>query len=170
MGRFIIRFIYIILDQDVTYSEYIEKNWSIEVINDRFNFWYFAYAWKMVESQLATRLQPKWQLNLRDNHGPLLKKYALIGDGNVLEGELEEEQRGIDRYLEKNPDYARFDFISEGDSPSYFYFLNNGLRNSDDPSYGGWGGRFEKVAGLASFSDSGPLHHTFRQHTRLPDL
>lgn len=93
--------IYIILDQDVTYSEYIEKNWSIEVINDRFNFWYFAYAWKMVESQLATRLQPKWQLNLRDNHGPLLKKYALIGDGNVLEGELEEEQRGIDRYLEK---------------------------------------------------------------------
>ena len=155
--------IYIILDQDVTYSEYIEKNWSIEVINDRFNFWYFAYAWKMVESQLATRLQPKWQLNLRDNHGPLLKKYALIGDGNVLEGELEEEQRGIDQYLEKNPDYARFDFISEGDSPSYFYFLNNGLRNSDDPSYGGWGGRFEKVAGARKYINSAMDYNPYNQ-------
>lgn len=146
--------IYIILDQDVTYGEYIAKNWNIEVINDRFNFWYFAYAWKMVESELATRLQPKWQLNLRDNHGPLLKKYALIGDGNILEGELEDEQRGIDKYLETNSNYARYDFISEGDSPSYFYMLNNGLRNSEHPEFGGWGGRFEKVSGTRKYINS----------------
>lgn len=37
------------------------------------------------------------------------------------------------------------DYISEGDSPSYFYTMNNGLRNHEKPGYGGWGGRFEKT-------------------------
>lgn len=142
--------IYIILDQDVTYSDYIAKHWDIEVVNDRFNFWYFAYAWKMVDPHLVSRLQPKWQLDLRENFGPLLKKYALIGDGNVLDGELEDEQRGIDLYLDKNPNYARYDFISEGDSPSYFYLLNNGLRNIEDPLYGGWGDDLKKSMPLVN--------------------
>lgn len=155
--------IYIILDQDETYSEYIAKNWDIEVINDRFNFWYFAYAWKMVEPELALKLQPKWQLHLRDNFGPLLKKYALIGDGNILDGELEEEQRGIDLYLDKNPDYARYDFISEGDSPSFFYLLNNGLRNSENPQFGGWGGRFEVVDGTRKYINSAMDYNPYNQ-------
>ncbi len=34
--------------------------------------------------------------------------------------------------------------MKEGDTPSWFYFLNNGLQNSDYPGYGGWGGRFIK--------------------------
>ncbi|MEV6842861.1 nucleoside hydrolase-like domain-containing protein [Actinoplanes sp. NPDC051411] len=35
------------------------------------------------------------------------------------------------------------DFISEGDSPSFLYLLNfNGLRSAENPTYGGWGGRF----------------------------
>lgn len=33
-------------------------------------------------------------------------------------------------------------FISEGDSPSFFYLIDNGLRSNEDPVYGGWGGRF----------------------------
>lgn len=33
-------------------------------------------------------------------------------------------------------------FISEGDSPSFFFLLNNGLRSNEDPTWGGWGGRF----------------------------
>lgn len=40
------------------------------------------------------------------------------------------------------------DYVSEGDSPAFFYTLKNGLRNYEDPSYGGWGGRFEKVPGF----------------------
>ncbi len=36
------------------------------------------------------------------------------------------------------------DYISEGDSPAYFYTLPNGLRNYENPTYGGWGGRFTK--------------------------
>ncbi len=38
--------------------------------------------------------------------------------------------------------------ISEGDNPSFLYSLGNGLRGHEDPSYGGWGGRFYKVDGF----------------------
>lgn len=37
------------------------------------------------------------------------------------------------------------DYISEGDSPAFLYSLFNGLRNYEHPTYGGWGGRFEKT-------------------------
>lgn len=39
------------------------------------------------------------------------------------------------------------DYISEGDSPSFLYSIANGLRSHEDPTYGGWGGRFYKVYG-----------------------
>jgi hypothetical protein len=32
--------------------------------------------------------------------------------------------------------------LKEGDTPSWFYFLRNGLNVPSDPSSGGWGGRF----------------------------
>ncbi len=35
--------------------------------------------------------------------------------------------------------------MKEGDTPSWFYFLNNGLNNAQHPEYGGWGGRFKKL-------------------------
>lgn len=139
--------IYIILDQDDSYSKYIAKKWpNLRIINDTSNFWHFAYAWKLHTDKVNSLLQGDWLYkNIQANHGPLLSKYALMGDGNYIEGELEEEQRGTDAYLEKNPQYNRYDFISEGDSPSFFYLINNGLRSSEDPTYGGWGGRFGAV-------------------------
>jgi hypothetical protein len=39
----------------------------------------------------------------------------------------------------KNPYMA----MKEGDSPSMLFFIRNGLNNSDEPSWGGWGGRYE---------------------------
>ena len=36
--------------------------------------------------------------------------------------------------------------IVEGDTPNFFYILDNGLRQLEDPSYGGWGGRFAKAS------------------------
>lgn len=34
--------------------------------------------------------------------------------------------------------------LKEGDTPSWFYFLQNGLQDSEFPDRGGWGGRFHK--------------------------
>lgn len=139
--------LYIILDQDDSYGEYIAKNWpSIRIINDRSNFWHFAYAWKYHNDEVNSLLQGDWMYeNIKANHGPLLERYALMGDGNYIEGELEEEQRGTEEYLKNNPEYNRYDFISEGDSPSFLYLIDNGLRSMEDPTYGGWGSRFGVV-------------------------
>ncbi|MBP2620577.1 nucleoside hydrolase-like domain-containing protein [Streptococcus panodentis] len=139
--------LYIILDQDNSYKAYIQKSWpDLQVINDQSNFWHFAYAWKMHSVELNTYLQGDWNReNIQKDHGPLLARYALMGDGKVVPGELDEEQRGSEAYLAKNPQYQKYDFISEGDSPSYFYLFNNGLQDIKQPTYGGWGGRFGLV-------------------------
>lgn len=39
-------------------------------------------------------------------------------------------------------------YISEGDSPAFLYSIANGLRNHENPTYGGWGGRFTKMEGF----------------------
>lgn len=139
--------LYIILDQDDSYNDYIAKNWpDIRIINDQSNFWHFAYAWKMHTEAVNSKLHGAWNYeNIQHNHGPLLNLYALMGDGKMIDGELAEEQRGSESYLQNNPQYDRYDFISEGDSPSFFYLINNGLRSMENPSYGGWGGRFGQV-------------------------
>lgn len=139
--------VYIILNQDKTYDDYIKVSWpKLKVINDVSNFWHFAYAWQYHSDELNSTLKADWQKEhiLTDN-GPLMDLYASMGDGNLLEGELPEEQRGSADYLKNNPQYKKYDFISEGDSPSYFYLLQNNLNNVDQPDYGGWGGRFAKV-------------------------
>lgn len=37
--------------------------------------------------------------------------------------------------------------IKEGDTPSWFYYLPNGLSNPEHPQWGCWGGRYEHVSG-----------------------
>lgn len=37
--------------------------------------------------------------------------------------------------------------IKEGDTPSWFYFVNNGLSCPEHPEYGSWGGRYQKTEG-----------------------
>ena len=136
--------VYIILDQDTTYGDYIARVWpDLVVLNDQSNFWHFAYAWQLHAPQLNETLQGAWcRPNLVDGKGPLMERYALMGDGKWLEGELDDEQRGAQAYLDANPNYQRYDFISEGDSPSFLYLVDTGLRSLEDPSWGGWGGRF----------------------------
>jgi hypothetical protein len=38
--------------------------------------------------------------------------------------------------------YPRFEFIMEGDTPSFLFLTNNGLNSYRNPSWGGWGGRY----------------------------
>lgn len=147
--------IYIILDQDDSYTNYIAKKWpELKIINDRFNFWHFAYAWKMHCPEVNQRLTADWfKENIKFNHGALLEHYALMGDGQYIDGELEAEQHGSQAYLTGHPEYQKYDFISEGDSPSFFYLIDNGLRSLEDPSYGGWGGRFCQKQGHLYLND-----------------
>ena len=36
------------------------------------------------------------------------------------------------------------DVQEEGDSPAFFHFINTGLRSTESPNFGGWGGRFAR--------------------------
>lgn len=58
--------------------------------------------------------------HVRQNHGPL--------------GALYPEKT----WTEPNP----YGASKEGDTPAWFYFLRNGLSDPEQPTWGGWGGRF----------------------------
>lgn len=147
-------FLYIILDQDDSYNNYIAKNWSnLTVVNDRCDFWHFAYEWLNHEEAVNTTLRAAWNKENLLNKGPLVDHYALMADGRWIDGELPEEQRG-QGYIERYPAFVQYDFISEGDSPSFLYLANNGLRSYENPSYGGWGGRFGKFEGHRAINDA----------------
>lgn len=40
-------------------------------------------------------------------------------------------------------EYPRWQFLMEGDTPSFLNLINNGLSNPERPDWGGWGGRYE---------------------------
>ena len=39
--------------------------------------------------------------------------------------------------------YPLWEFLMEGDTPSFLNLINNGLSNPEHPEWGGWGGRYE---------------------------
>jgi hypothetical protein len=59
--------------------------------------------------------------NIKQQHGPLGALYPMK------------------TFTDPNP----YKTMKEGDSPSWLYFLANGLNDAAHPSWGGWGGRFE---------------------------
>jgi len=63
--------------------------------------------------------------HIRNNHGPLGKLYP------------------PKTWTAPNPNGA----LKEGDTPSWFYFINNGFQDAEQPGWGGWGGRFREVTG-----------------------
>ena len=141
--------IYNILNQDDTLEDYIKPSWpGIPVIDNQGQFWSFAYAWdSTVPDEFKYTLEADWMTeNLIRGHGELLDGYHTWGDGQAIAGELP----GEDRWSTTTGQFPtsgreQYDFISEGDTPSFLYLLNsNGLRQMEDPTYGGWGGRFQK--------------------------
>jgi hypothetical protein len=39
--------------------------------------------------------------------------------------------------------YPRWEFMMEGDTPSFLYLIQNGLNSAEHPNWGSWGGRYE---------------------------
>lgn len=121
----------------------MEPNWpDIRIIYNASQFWSFAYSWtRVVPDTLKHFLSGPWFAeNILFNHGTLLERYFTWGDGKKIEGDPEHTQGDPENAAHRNmPQYS---FISEGDSPAYFFLLNYGLRSKEDPSYGGLGGRF----------------------------
>jgi hypothetical protein len=134
--------IYAVLDQDDTYQKYIAPNWpEIKVFYNASQFWNFAYPWpQVVPKELQPFLRGKWfRENIKFNHGPLCSVYYLWGDGTAIKNDFD-HTHGDTSNLRKH-DMTQYDFISEGDSPAFLHLVDVGLRNLEDISFGGWGGR-----------------------------
>jgi hypothetical protein len=109
--------IYIILDQDETFRKYIEPNWpKVQVLGSFRQFGVLAYNWanSMPPAMRVFFERPWLEGNITVNRGPLAGAY--------------EPNNGA--------------FRSEGDSPAFMHQIEVGLRSLENPSFGGWGGRF----------------------------
>jgi hypothetical protein len=163
--------LYIILDQDATYKKYVAKNWpDIKVIYNSSQFWSFAYFWpKVVPAELQTEFKGKWLTeNLKFNHGQLLSSYFLWGDKQKITKDPEHTQG--DTAEAKRNGFDQYDFLSEGDSPSYFYLMNVGLRSMEDASYGGWGGRMTRSSANPNLWEDGASVMDYNPYTKTNDI
>lgn len=123
--------IWIDLDQDNTLNDYILPNWpGVRVIVSYDQFDAIAYMWKnLVPEDLHKYMEKDFVTKyLANDSNPLAQIYY----NNLQSGS---EFFGLEPY----------EFLSEGDTPNFLYIMDNGLRSWEDPSYGGWAGRFQKV-------------------------
>jgi len=51
--------------------------------------------------------------------------------------------RNIRRKGPLGSEYPRWEYLMEGDSPSFMFLINNGLNDPEHPDWGSWGGRYE---------------------------
>ncbi|MBN2449854.1 MAG: DUF1593 domain-containing protein [Lentisphaeria bacterium] len=114
--------LFLIAVQDNTMDAYILKRWpKVELILST-AFGAIAYGWqKIMSPEEQAYFDARWmQANILRDHGPLAALYEAHGDGR---------------------------FRSEGDSPAFLHLIDVGLGSHLDPSWGGWGGRFERRDG-----------------------
>jgi hypothetical protein len=93
-----------------------------------------------------------WAGNYIERHHPgvtMVLSYFFSGTWDY--GSQRYTYQFINDYVRNNhgPLGAQYpqDYISEGDSPAFLYSIANGLRSQENPTYGGWGGRFYNVFG-----------------------
>ena len=118
--------LYIILDQDKTFREYILPNWpDLETLVSH-QFGAIAYGWdQRIPAPLHEFFRAPWMReHILEGHGPLCARY-----------EAHKKPRGR---------FVKGDFRSEGDSPAFMHQIRNGLGGIAHPSYGSWGGRFRR--------------------------
>lgn len=113
--------LFLIWEQDKAYQEYIRPNWEHyqipTIISDQFDC--MAYIWnKVLPATVQPFFQKEWMTqHILQGHGALCEAYP--------------NKKGA--------------FNAEGDTPSFLHNLSTGLRNMENPGYGGWGGRYVKV-------------------------
>src|SRR5574344_96273 len=122
--------IWIDLDQDNTVNDYILPHWpGVKIIMSYSQFGAFAYGWRhLVPEGLHKYLKGEFMGRYIANKSNALSQ---IYYNNLT-----------DPSIPLSPKEKNLDFLSEGDTPNYFYILDNGLRSWEDPSWGGWAGRF----------------------------
>jgi len=115
--------LYLIWEQDSTYQSYIRPHWGkyniLTITSDQFLAMAYKHQRRAIPQEMKLYFSAEWMMqNILQDRGPLLALYKANDDGS---------------------------FRSEGDSPAFLHVVPNGLRSTESPDWGGWGGRFVRV-------------------------
>ncbi len=100
---------------------------------------YYLSTWSGISGDRHYKNGPMQDFELVDN--PWLVRNIIEGHGPL--GAL----------------YPKLAYIMEGDTPSFLGLVNNGLASEADPTYGGWGGRYEL---RKSYAETRPIYTNSR--------
>jgi len=160
--------LYNIMDQDDTYKTYIAVKWpDIKVYYNSWQFGCLAYIWpKTVPEAQQKYFRGEW---MKENilKGPLIGGYMTYGDGHKLAGDPEDKFGSMEETTKNG--YGKYDLISEGDSPSFLYLINNGLRSIESPTYGGWSGRLSLSASTKNLWEDNEGSFDYNPYTKKLD-
>ncbi|WP_432991459.1 nucleoside hydrolase-like domain-containing protein [Dactylosporangium sp. CA-233914] len=137
--------------QDNAYADYIGKSWpKVKLYNMG-----GGPGCSAVPAN-AVYCSPEYWTPLKYSHGPLIEARSFFGDGTYHVSEEGITSNGIHnwepgqakdmetfRLYNRGDKHQRMEFAGEGDSPTFLFLLNNGLRATQDPSLGSWGGRYK---------------------------
>lgn len=141
-------------EQDETYRSVIAEQWPDIPFVKTLQMMSYAYPWLvMPECESKDCLRARFmRREILNGKSALAGGYCTWLDGRVYEGEDPSDQFGSNPNITKEwygakmgvPTPEQYDFLSEGDSPTFFMLLGWGLRTLEDFSYGGFSGRFVK--------------------------
>jgi hypothetical protein len=140
-------------DQDDTYATYIKPNWpdirSLPAGQSGVGVGYGAFVFASAEN--APYFSVDWTRENVSSRGPLGAHYRVWGDGKqMVKGDrfdyfgmsgLSTDSLWKLGYVVWLPPRPKGEFLGEGDTPTFFNLIGNGLRAYRDETPGGWGGR-----------------------------
>ncbi|MGW3563939.1 nucleoside hydrolase-like domain-containing protein [Streptomyces sp. NPDC000941] len=138
--------------QDSTFEKYIKPNWP-DIQNREVATSIWGYGSRSVtRPEEAFYHSAEWTKANVSDVGPMGASYRVWGDGKQMAGGFDDEDYfGLSGYTSEElramgylvwtPPQPKGSWISEGDSSNFALLVDNGLRNYQDPSWGGWGGR-----------------------------
>ena len=144
-------------EQDPAYREYAAENWPGIQFVKTLQMRSYAYPWfVMPEGESKDTLRASFmKKEILGGKSALAGGYCTWLDGNHYEGELPQSQFGSNPNIVQEwfgakmglPAPEPFDFLSEGDSPTFFALFDWGFRTLENFGYGGIAGRYHKVEG-----------------------
>ena len=142
-------------EQDPTYRSYIAENWPDIQFIKTLQMRSYAYPWFMMpEGESKDTLRAAFmKKEILNGKSALADGYCTWLDGRVYNGERQRDQFGSNPNITKEwfgaqfglPEPEQYDFLSEGDSPTFFMLFDWGFRTLENFAYGGIAGRYHKV-------------------------
>ena len=139
-------------EQDDAFTSYIRPNWpELELRQVATMVWGYG-AREVTPKPLRNYFSSQWTQKHVSSVGPIGAAYRVWGDGlQMADGVDTEDYFGLQGYSDDELREKGFKvftpvqepgaWISEGDSSNFALHIQNGLRNWEHPTYGGWGGR-----------------------------